>query len=80
MHPTTLNGGEGLNVDGSNNAATETLKLIGGGFDDSLKGGAAIDTIEGGGGADHYLVKPVTISSTVVLVQILSKVVQVSTV
>ena len=52
MHPTALNGGEGLNVDGSNNAATETLKLIGGGFDDSLKGGAAIDTIEGGGGAD----------------------------
>ena len=52
MHPTALTGGEGLNVDGSNNLATETLKLTGGGFDDSLKAGAGIDTLEGGGGAD----------------------------
>ena len=52
MHPTALAGGEGLNVDGSNNLATEVLTLIGGGFDDSLKGGAGADDITGGAGAD----------------------------
>jgi len=51
-HPTTLTGGERLTVDGSNNAATEVLTLIGGAFSDSLTGGAGADTLTGNAGAD----------------------------
>ena len=51
-HPTTLTSGERLSVDGSNNAATEVLTLIGGAFSDSLVGGAGADTLTGNAGAD----------------------------
>jgi len=48
----TLDAGEVLDVDASNNLATELVTVKGGAGDDVVLGGAAADVITGNGGAD----------------------------